>query len=219
LVNILTGKQEHHISADVAYAVWQYWRATGDDAFMLAAGAEILIETARFWASRAQIEHDGRAHIRQVIGPDEYHETVDDSAYTNTMVTFNLECAADAAAILEREQTSEWQRLSARLGLMEQEAHSWRALAAALITGFDPATKLIEQFAGYSSSKRSTSLANGAAPRRLIRASGQSVCAARRQSSKQMWSHSARYYGKNGPSKCMRRTSAIMSLAPRTAAH
>ena len=149
LVNILTGKQEHHISADIAYAVWHYWRATGDDAFMISAGAEILVETARFWASRAQIEQDGRAHIRQVIGPDEYHETVDDNAYTDMMAIFNLECAADAAAILKREQTGEWQRLSARFGLTEQEARSWRALAAALITGFDPATKLIEQFAGY----------------------------------------------------------------------
>ena len=44
---------EQHISADVAYAVWQYWRATGDDEFFLDAGAEILLETARFWASRA----------------------------------------------------------------------------------------------------------------------------------------------------------------------
>lgn len=77
------------------------------------------------------------------------HETVDDNAYTDMMAIFNLECAADAAAILEREQTGEWQRLSARFGLTEQEARSWRALAAALITGFDPATKLIEQFAGY----------------------------------------------------------------------
>ena len=80
--------------------VWQYWRATGDDAFMLAAGAEILVETARFWASRAQVEPDGRAHIRQVIGPDEYHELVDDNAYTNVMAAFNLERAADAVAIL-----------------------------------------------------------------------------------------------------------------------
>ena len=56
VVTILTGEWEHHISADIAYAVWQYWRVTGDDAFMLAAGAEILVETARFWASRAQVE-------------------------------------------------------------------------------------------------------------------------------------------------------------------
>ena len=61
LVDILTGRMEHHISADVAYAVWQYWRATGDDDFFLRAGAEILLETARFWASRAVAEADGQA--------------------------------------------------------------------------------------------------------------------------------------------------------------
>src|SRR5262249_4098369 len=77
LVDVLCGKLEQHISADIAYAVWQYWRATGDDAFMLGAGAEIMFETARFWASRAAPEGDGRRHIRHVIGPDEYHEDVD----------------------------------------------------------------------------------------------------------------------------------------------
>jgi kojibiose phosphorylase len=149
LVAIRTGEREQHISADIAYAVWQYWRATGDDAFMVAAGAEILVETARFWASRAEFDHDGRAHIRQVIGPDEYHELVDDNAYTNTIAKFNLERAADAIATLEREQNSDWRLVSQRLGLTGKERLSWQALAAALITGFDPATKLIEQFAGF----------------------------------------------------------------------
>jgi kojibiose phosphorylase len=149
VVTIRTGEREHHISADIGYAVWQYWRVTGDDAFMLAAGAEILMETARFWASRAQVEHDNRAHIRQVIGPDEYHEIIDDSAYTNRMAIFNLERAADTVAILQREQIADWQRLSARLGLREKELQEWRALAATLVTGFDAATKLFEQFAGY----------------------------------------------------------------------
>jgi kojibiose phosphorylase len=149
VVVIRTGEREHHISADVAYAVWQYWRATGDDAFMVAAGAEILIETARFWASRAQVEPDGRAHIRQVIGPDEYHELVDDNAYTNVMAAFNLERAADAAAILCRERPDAWRRLAARLGIAANDPGSWRALAGKLVTGFDPATRLVEQFAGY----------------------------------------------------------------------
>ena len=90
LVRILTGEQEQHISADVAYAVWSYWRATGDEGFLLDAGAEILLETARFWASRAERGEDGRRHIRGVIGPDEYHETVDDDAYTNGMAKWNL---------------------------------------------------------------------------------------------------------------------------------
>ena len=149
LVIIQTGEREHHISADIAYGVWQYWRATGDDAFMVAAGMEVLVETARFWASRARVESDGHAHIRQVIGPDEYHELVDDNAYTNVMAAFNLERAADAVVILNREQADHWQRLSARLDITESEAQSWRALAGKLITGFDAATRLFEQFAGY----------------------------------------------------------------------
>src|ERR1019366_7681149 len=141
--------REHHISADIAYAVWQYWLATGDDAFMLAAGAEILVETARFWASRAQVEPHGRAHIRQVIGPDEYHEMIDDNAYTNAMAIFNLERAADTTEILHREQVADWQRLCTNFDLADKDPGTWRALAGELATGFDPATKLFEQFAGY----------------------------------------------------------------------
>ena len=71
---VKSGKQEQHISADIAYAVWQYWQATGDEVFLRDAGAEILLETGRFWSSRAQMEADGHCHIRSVIGPDEYHE-------------------------------------------------------------------------------------------------------------------------------------------------
>jgi sugar/nucleoside kinase (ribokinase family) len=75
-VEIFTGRFAHHISADVAHAVWQYWQATADDDFLIAAGAEIILETARFWASRAVREADGLHHIRRVVGPDEYHEPV-----------------------------------------------------------------------------------------------------------------------------------------------
>lgn len=78
------------MSADIAYAVWQYWNATADDDFFLSAGAEIVLETARFWASRATLETDGNRHIRHVIGPDEYHEDVDDSAFTNVMARWNI---------------------------------------------------------------------------------------------------------------------------------
>ena len=85
IVDILCGKQEQHITADIAYAVWQYWQATKDVDFLLDAGAEILLETGRFWSSRAQLEGDGYCHIRGVIGPDEYHEHIDDNAYTNVM--------------------------------------------------------------------------------------------------------------------------------------
>ena len=149
VIPILTGEQEHHISADVAYAVWQYWRATADDKFMVDAGAEILIETARFWASRAGMEADGYAHIRGVIGPDEYHETVDDNAYTNVMARWNLDRAADTVVVLKRERPTDWKRLSARLALTEDEPAAWQRIAAALVTGFHSDAGLFEQFEGY----------------------------------------------------------------------
>src|SRR5690606_3940059 len=74
VLRVLSGEQEHHISADVAYAAWCYARATADHDFARGTGLEILAETARFWASRVETGPDGLAHIRKVIGPDEYHE-------------------------------------------------------------------------------------------------------------------------------------------------
>ena len=149
VIQFLTGEQEQHISADVAFGVWSYWQATGDDRFLVEAGAEILIETARFWESRVEREEDGRYHIRGVIGPDEYHETVDDNAYTNGMAQWNLEVAAETARLVAERWPSTWQALSRRLGIEPEEPHRWQHVARNLYTGFDERTGLFEQFRGY----------------------------------------------------------------------
>lgn len=149
VVPILTGEQEHHISADVAYAVWQYWQVTGDDEFLVRFGAEILLDTARFWASRGQVEADGCYHIRRVIGPDEYHETIDDNAYTNVLARWNLERGADTAALLKERWPEAWNSLSARLALEPDEPSRWREIAAVVRTGLDRRSSLFEQFEGY----------------------------------------------------------------------
>ena len=122
LIEILTGKMEHHISADVAYAVWQYWRATGDDDFFLRAGAEILLETARFWASRAVAEADGRRHIRHVIGPDEYHEDVDDNAFTNVMARWNIARGLETLDLLRARWPDRGRGASAEAGARRRRA-------------------------------------------------------------------------------------------------
>ena len=149
LVAVLCGRQEQHISADIAYAVWQYWQATEDDDFLLQAGAEILLETARFWASRARLEADGQCHIRGVIGPDEYHEDIDDNAYTNVMARWNIHRALDIAALLRERWPVRWKVLAVDLGLSDSELAEWRKVAATMKTGFDPKTGLFEQFSGY----------------------------------------------------------------------
>ncbi|WP_131116455.1 glycoside hydrolase family 65 protein [Lichenihabitans psoromatis] len=149
IIKILCGTQEQHISADVAYAVWHYWEATGDEDFLLDAGAEILLETGRFWTSRAQPEADGLCHIRGVIGPDEYHEHIDDNAFTNVMARWNIHRAIDVAALLRKRWPDRWANLAERLKLDEAELKRWRAVADTIATGLDPKTGLFEQFAGY----------------------------------------------------------------------
>jgi kojibiose phosphorylase len=149
VIPVLAGEQEQHISADVAYAIWQYWQATRDEQFLLQAGAEVLFETARFWASRTHHEDDGYYHIRRVIGPDEYHESVDDNAYTNGMAQWNLEVAVQLASLLTERWPDKWQELGSRLGLASRDIDEWRQIAGRMYSGLDPQTGIIEQFKGY----------------------------------------------------------------------
>jgi trehalose/maltose hydrolase-like predicted phosphorylase len=148
-VDIFTGRMEHHISADVAYAVWQYWRFTGDDAFFLRAGAEILLETARFWASRAVGEADDKRHIRHVIGPDEYHEDVDDNAFTNVMARWNISRGLEAIEVLRERWPDHAAALREKLALSDDELANWRDAVSRIVSGLDPATGIYEQFAGF----------------------------------------------------------------------
>jgi trehalose/maltose hydrolase-like predicted phosphorylase len=127
---IRTGELEEHIVADVAWAAACYLDWTGDEAFAAGPGRELLVETARYWASRVRLDAAGGAHIYGVIGPDEYHEPVDDNAFTNVMARWNL-------------------RRAATLGGSEAERADWLRLAGALVDGYDRMSGLYEQFAGF----------------------------------------------------------------------
>jgi kojibiose phosphorylase len=145
LVPILNGEQEHHISSAIPFAALQYWKATGDDAFMRDYGAEILIECARFWASRASPE-DGTYAIRSVIGPDEFHVGVDNDTYTNAMASWVLKSAAEYI-----EEAPGLARSSgARHRLTPDETSDWRRIADAIIrsSGFE-SEAVVEQFDGF----------------------------------------------------------------------
>ena len=149
VIRILCGLQEQHISADIAYAVWQYWQATDDTQFLLEAGAEIMLETARFWASRASLEQDGCFHIREVIGPDEYHESIDDNVFTNALAVWNLERGVEIVGVLRQRWRTSWEQLAARLELTDTEVDGWRTAASTMYTGRSSRDGILEQFAGY----------------------------------------------------------------------
>ena len=124
--------------ADVAWAASTYVDWTGDQAFLSEAGPglPLLVETARYWQSRVRFDRVGRAHIYGVVGPDEYHEPVDDNAFTNVMARWNLRRAVRAAE-------------GAVGGVGDFERLAWIETADALVDGFDRRTGLYEQFAGF----------------------------------------------------------------------
>ncbi len=149
VIRVLNGSMELHITADVAYAVWQYWRATADDAFLRSAGAETLLETARYWASRGEWESDAHYHIRHVIGPDEYHEDVDDSAFTNLAAAWNLRRGIEVAHLFQERWPEDWEKLRQRLGVTLEEVESWGRIADGMFVPFDAGSHLFEQFEGF----------------------------------------------------------------------
>ena len=112
-INIRTGTRqkvasalaEHHIVADIAWAVVAYWQATRDDAFMRNEGLTLLMETATFWMGRA-VEANGRLEIHDVIGPDEYTEHVNNNAYTNYLAWHNVSCARQFMSMFGREDAA-----------------------------------------------------------------------------------------------------------------
>ena len=100
--------EQIHISADIAFAIDQYVRATGDTAFLAEYGLEVVCEVARFFASRVT-GSGNRYELRTVLGPDEYHERVDNNAYTNTLARESLTIAL---AAFDRVRASAIVRLS-----------------------------------------------------------------------------------------------------------
>jgi HAD superfamily hydrolase (TIGR01509 family) len=147
-IPIFTGTQQVHVTAGVAHGVWHYWEATRDREFLRDAGVEILVETARFWTSRCTREAR-RYHIRGVVGPDEYHHSVNDNAYTNWMARFNLEKAVWAVEWLMREFPQAWGALAERIAIAPDESQDWATVARELYCPAPDTQGVIEQFEGF----------------------------------------------------------------------
>ena len=145
---IYTGMEEDHIVSDVIYGVEKYFRATGDESFLLDYGLEMIFLTARFWASR--VVQSGRHYeIRCVIGPDEFHEHVNNNAYTNYMVKWHLRLAVMLFKYMGRNKNVFFDGLVSRLMLDVKEVDSWHDISQNLKLSYDSETRLFEQFDGY----------------------------------------------------------------------
>lgn len=153
--DVLTGRKLHnhfnswqiHISPDIVYALWLYYEASNDWNFILGYGAEIAFEVAQFLVARSHFKMDKqRYELIRMLGPDEYHENVDNDAYTNYMAQFALEKATYIFYRMAAEQPHRLDALLGRIGVGRDVVAAWVDMATRIyLPQPDPETSLIEQ--------------------------------------------------------------------------
>ena len=140
------GLAAFHVNAAVADAVIRYVDSTEDLDFARGTGLELLVETARLWASLGHHTRDGSFHIYGVTGPDEYSAIADDNVYTNLMAQRNLRGAAHWAELHPE--------AAAGLDVDDDERRSWLAAADAMAVPYDEDLGVHPQAAGYTDQPR-----------------------------------------------------------------
>jgi trehalose/maltose hydrolase-like predicted phosphorylase len=104
-----------HLQGDIALAVWQYYLATKDTAWLRSRGWPMLQGIAQFWAGRVTANGDGSYSINNVAGPDEYSNGVNDGVYTNAVAATALRNATKAAQILGESAPAQWTTIADHL--------------------------------------------------------------------------------------------------------
>ncbi len=133
------GTAQYHINADIAYAVRKYVEVSGDTEFLCRFGAELLVETARFWCDLGffSARRGGGFCINGVTGPDEYTAVVDNNLFTNLMARENLRYAADTIETLGRDHPDALAGLIHRTSLEATEPAGWREAAERMYLPWD----------------------------------------------------------------------------------
>lgn len=111
----LTGTFEHHVTADVGIAFWNYYRITQDKTWLRDEGYPVICKVADFWVSRAEQQADGSFSINRVIGADEYAPHVNDNAFTNGAARVALTSATRAAQVLGISPRKTWNTVASGL--------------------------------------------------------------------------------------------------------
>jgi alpha,alpha-trehalose phosphorylase len=141
------GTAQYHINADIMYALKKYVEVTGDEAFLLDCGAEMLVETARLWHDLGFYSKckGGKFTIDGVTGPDEYNTVVNNNTFTNLMARENLWYAAATVKMIQKKHREKFLTLKHRTGLKPREADAWKKAADAMYLPYDDELKIHPQ--------------------------------------------------------------------------
>ncbi|RKX85048.1 MAG: glycoside hydrolase family 65 protein [Spirochaetes bacterium] len=153
-IRIWSGDLEIHITSDVVYSIWQYFQVTQDYDFMFRYGLEIMLDTSRFWASRLEYNKvKDNYEINDVMGPDEYSEHVDNNAFTNYMVKWQMEKTLKFTEWIIENKANVWTKVSTKLNFATDELDDWKEKAGKIYFAIDEDTGFIQQYEGFTDKK------------------------------------------------------------------
>ena len=153
-IRIWGGEIEQHITCDVVYSIWQYFEATQDYGFMFRYGLEIMLDTSRFWSSRLEYNEEKDLYeINNVMGPDEYSEHVNNNAFTNYMVKWQLEKTLKFSRWILENEEEVWSGVIAKLNYSMNELDDWKEKAGKIFIPIDEDTGFIHQYEGFTDKK------------------------------------------------------------------
>lgn len=115
----LTGPFEHHITADIGIAFWNYYRVTKNKKWLEEKGYPVLKEVADFWVSRVTKNSDGSYSINNVVGANEFAPNVNNNAFTNGAAITVLQNAALAAEELGLSPNSKWIEVATHIKILQ----------------------------------------------------------------------------------------------------
>jgi len=137
-------ERELHMSADVAYAIKRYDDWADDPGFLVDYGAEIVLETARFYASRVVRDAvQDRYELRDIGCPDQYHTFADNNVFISRMAKWNLAYAVELA------RDKRLKKVRGKIGLSDREVDEFRKMASKLYVIAPNEKGIIEEFEGF----------------------------------------------------------------------
>lgn len=142
--------EEIHRNGAIAHAIYDYVTYTGDKAYLVEYGLEVLIGISRFWAQRVILSPIKRKYmILGVTGPNEYENNVSNNWYTNYYAKWCLRYTLDAISLVKRVAIDKFKELANRISFEEMEIARWSDIAQNMYLPTDEKYGIILQQDGY----------------------------------------------------------------------
>ena len=122
--------EEIHRNGAIAFAIFNYYRFTGDYTYIPEKGLEVLIGIARFWHQRATFSTFRNQYvILGVTGPNEYENNVNNNFYTNYLAKWCIDYTMEQINKVEKEYNADYTRIISKVKLDATEIGHWKKVA------------------------------------------------------------------------------------------